>query len=69
MWNIYKICVDYWVNPGLCADHKSYCSSCAKAATSTVTLAFFGLLSMMPQMLVNLQRSTGSDENYMYMIL
>lgn len=48
----------YWTVDA-CQQHGSYCDNCAQAATSTVTLAFFGLVSMVPQMLVNLQRSTG----------
>lgn len=48
----------YWTVDA-CKQHGSYCDNCAQAATSTVTLAFFGLVSMVPQMLVNLQRSTG----------
>lgn len=48
----------YWTVDA-CNQHGSYCDNCAQAATSTVTLAFFGLVSMVPQMLVNLQRSTG----------
>jgi len=51
----------YWTVDA-CKEHGSYCDNCAQAATSTVTLAFFGLLSMVPQMLVDLQRSTEAGD-------
>lgn len=54
--------VEDWIDSTVCDDLGSYCPDCADVATSTVSMAFFGLVAMIPQILINLQRSTEAGD-------
>jgi hypothetical protein len=51
-----------WLSHDTCTNDNTYCYKCSNACISTFTTAFLGLLSMFPQMLIDIQRSTEAGD-------
>jgi len=51
-----------WLSHDTCTNDNTYCYKCSNACIRAFTTAFFGLLSMFPQMLIDIQRSTEAGD-------